>query len=108
LADPIRSDLFACTPIALPLCVQLSSYVPCIRAACVRPYPLSGILLNPQPKPVTKGMLTPSFITQVIPVSDNQEKEQPISKKSIVIIVGVFGVFALLSLLVTLFIPSRY
>ncbi|MGL5986432.1 MAG: hypothetical protein ACRCZ5_06105 [Burkholderiales bacterium] len=53
-------------------------------------------------------MLTPSFITQVIPVSDNQEKEQPISKKSIVIIVGVFGVFALLSLLVTLFIPSRY
>jgi len=36
-----------------------------------------------------------------------QEKEPAMSKRSIAIIVAVFGVFALLSLIVTLLLPSR-
>lgn len=70
------------------------------------PYSFS-IPLIPQPKRSTASILTPSFILQVIRMNDNQEKEAPISKKSILIIVGVFGVFALLSLVVSLLLPAR-
>lgn len=40
-------------------------------------------------------------------MNDKQEKEVPISKKSIMIIVGVFGIFAVLAIAVTLLLPAR-
>ena len=40
-------------------------------------------------------------------MNDNKEKEAPISKKSIMIIVGVFGIFAALAIAVTLLLPAR-
>jgi hypothetical protein len=64
-------------------------------------------LLIPQPKPPTASILTPSFIPQVMHMNDNKEKEAPISKKSIMIIVGVFGIFAALAIAVTLLLPAR-
>lgn len=41
-------------------------------------------------------------------MNDKQEKEVPISKKSIAVIVGVFGIFAALALVVTLLLPSHH
>lgn len=40
-------------------------------------------------------------------MDDKHEKEAPISKKSIMIIVGVFGIFAALAIAVTLLLPAR-
>lgn len=41
------------------------------------------------------------------PMQDSQEKEPAMSKRSVAIIVAVFGVFALLALGVTLLLPAR-
>ena len=41
-------------------------------------------------------------------MDNNKEKEVPISKKSIAIIIGVFGIFAALAVVVTLLLPSHH
>ena len=48
------------------------------------------------------------LFSQARAMTEPTEKEAPISKKSIAIIVGVFGIFAALALVVTLLLPSHH